>query len=141
MVKALSRNLIDQDDEVDVPKKFNLINMSREDLFDKELDFFIDSRSSHFFERFNIDIRFLMKHCNLWHQDRYFIKNREDMKKLKVINYCSERAVKLIQDYVNILTNDENQKQYLIQCIEEYNKSCPKANKNTVIKKFRSSNQ
>ena len=37
MVKALSRNLIDQDDEVDVPKKFNLINMSREDLLDKDL--------------------------------------------------------------------------------------------------------
>ena len=44
------------------------------------------------------------------------------MAKIRVVNDVAERVVKLTQDYINVLTDGEPQKQYLLQFIDEYNK-------------------
>jgi len=37
---------------------------------------------------------------------------------VKVVNDVSERAVKLVQDFATSTTNDDQQKQYLLQVVE-----------------------
>ncbi|KAK0062096.1 hypothetical protein Bpfe_008589 [Biomphalaria pfeifferi] len=39
---------------------------------------------------------------------------------LKVVNDCAERGVKLIQEYNSILTNYDQQKQYLLQLVQQH---------------------
>ena len=39
-----------------------------------------------------------------------------------MVNDTAERGVKLIQDFNNSITKNEAQKQYLLQCVEEYRK-------------------
>ena len=52
---------------------------------------------------------------------------------LKVVNDTAERGVKLIQDYNSILTNDEDQKQYLLQVVQQQRRNFPDASKNRII--------
>ena len=42
----------------------------------------------------------------------------ENIKPLRVVKDRSEIAVKLTQNYANILTKDKDQKLYLLQCIK-----------------------
>jgi len=58
--------------------------------------------------------------------------NELNLVQLKVVNDLSERAVKLIQDFATSITNDETQKQYLLQVVEQQRKAVPNFNKDTV---------
>ena len=48
-----------------------------------------------------------------------------NVKLLKVVNDCAERGVALIQSYNGALTNDETQKQYLLQLVSRHRKLFP----------------
>jgi hypothetical protein len=52
---------------------------------------------------------------------------------LSVVNDTAERGVKLIQDFSAILTNDEEQKQFLLQAVQEHRTLFPDASKGTII--------
>ena len=52
---------------------------------------------------------------------------------LKVVNDTAERGVKLIQDYNLILTKDEEQKQFLLQVVQEHRRLYPDASKKTIV--------
>ena len=52
---------------------------------------------------------------------------------LKVVNDTAERGVKLIQDYNSIITNDEDQKQYLLQVVQQHRRNFPDASKKGII--------
>jgi hypothetical protein len=41
---------------------------------------------------------------------------------LQVVNDCAERAIKLVEDFSRI-TKDEEQFQFLIQCVEDHRKN------------------
>lgn len=41
---------------------------------------------------------------------------------LQVVNDSAEEAVKLTEEYINILAIHKNQKQYVIQIVREYKK-------------------
>ena len=58
----------------------------------------------------------------------------EKIKTLGGVNDCSERAVKLIQDYANILTKDEDQKLNLLQCIK---KNFQNSNEKLIVERFK----
>lgn len=138
MVSALSFDESDEDeDEIDHVKKFSMKNLDTKEILNKELDFFINKKSLVFFKRFNLNQKFLTVDSKFWRKDHSYYQNKEKIKQLIVVNDCSERAVKLTQDYVNILTTDEEQKQYLIQCIQEFKKECPDTTKESIIKKFK----
>jgi len=49
-----------------------------------------------------------------------------------VVNDVAERNVKLIEEYNTILTKDEDQKQYLLQVVNEYRKKYPDSKKSTL---------
>ena len=52
------------------------------------------------------------------------------MKSLKVVNDVAEQGVKLITDYNNLLTKDEEQKQYVLQVVHKCRKLYPDVSKN-----------
>ena len=52
---------------------------------------------------------------------------------MKVVNDIAERGMKLIEDNNKIITNDEQQKQYLLQVVSNYRKKLPDKTKKTLI--------
>ena len=51
------------------------------------------------------------------------------------MNDVAERVVKLIQEYNNILTKDETEKQFVLQIVTENRKTFPTATKSSLMKK------
>ena len=70
----------------------------------------------------NINLNFLNKDPSLWEEDTEFIKSRDQIKKLKVINDVAERGILLIDTFNPVLTKQEKQKQYLLQVVENQRK-------------------
>ena len=52
---------------------------------------------------------------------------------MKVTNDLAERGVKLMEEYNKILTNDEQQKQYLLQIVKKFRYSLSDKNKKTIM--------
>jgi len=50
------------------------------------------------------------------------------------VNDVAERGVALIQEFNNIITTDEEQKQMLLQVVETHRKKFPDAKKSTMSK-------
>ena len=53
---------------------------------------------------------------------------------LKVVNDVAERGVKLITDFNNLFTKDEEQKQYILQVVHKCQMLYPDVSKNTLSK-------
>ena len=58
--------------------------------------------------------------------------NLEQRQQLKVVNDLAERSIKLMSDYSTIITNDEEQKQCLLQTVEDQRKKYPDGRKQTL---------
>ena len=52
---------------------------------------------------------------------------------MKVTNDTAERGVSLIQNYLHVLTKDEEQRQYLLQIVSEHRKKFPDSKKATIV--------
>jgi len=50
---------------------------------------------------------------------------RERVGKLRAVNDTAERGVKLFDDYNRLLTNNEEEKQFLLQVVEANRKAIP----------------
>ena len=53
---------------------------------------------------------------------------------MRVVNDTAERAVKLSEEYINILVRSENEKQYVIQIVSEYKKEYQNPTKECLLK-------
>ena len=60
---------------------------------------------------------FLIENSCTQHLDPIYHSQKAKVKLLKVINNCAERGVALLQAYNSALTNDETQKQCLLQLV------------------------
>ena len=61
--------------------------------------------------RFSINSNFLSKNPTTWNDDPGYKSGLEKLQKTVVVNDVAERGVKLIQEYNNILTKDDTEKQ------------------------------
>lgn len=84
----------------------------RSDLFPENL---ITNRSKQLFQRFNIPTDFLYEDPSFWEENKNFQKGRKIFLSLKVVNDVAERGVKLIEEFNDKFTKNEDQKQYLLQ--------------------------
>ena len=98
-------------------------------LHEKSLDHFINEKSRQFFERFRIKTTFLKEDPGSWNQNVDFKAGEAIVKQLRVTNDVPERAVKFVEENINRLTWDEENKQYMLQIVEEYKKQFPTSNK------------
>lgn len=101
-------------------------------LCDKDISHFVSKRTLSFFEHFDINTEFLSTDPQNWERDDSFKTARNLVKNLKVVNDVAERGVALINDFLNCLTRDEEQRQFLLQVVTEHRKKYPNANKNTL---------
>lgn len=136
IVKSFNSKIMDLEEEI--PKKCDPLKIDLNTLDNLQLHLFTNSQSKNFFTKFNIDTGFLEYDCSEWETHQSYINSREKLKHLLVVNDISERAVKLTEEFINSRSKDENQKQYLIQFLDEYRKNylC-NTNKKEMIKKLK----
>lgn len=135
MVQALNKENIHPECNKKFPKKKISI------LQHEEIDYFINNETIEFFDRFKLSKEFLDLDPSQWASDKEYMKNKEIMSNLRVVNDVAERAVKLVTDYNTCLTKNEEQKQFLFQVVAEYKRSTPDSKKGTMIKKFKKSDE
>lgn len=126
MVEALREN-----DGVDDPPC--RIQIQPSDIHAKSLPDFVTKNSSELFTKLNLNTDFLDSHPDSWKDNPSYTTSQSTLKHLKVVNDCAERGVALISAFNPILCQDEEQKQYLLQIVEENRHNMPNANKSTIV--------
>jgi hypothetical protein len=102
----------------------------------QDLDSFVSNSSRKLLKRFKVDDNFLLTEPSEWNNDANYRKAREILSNLKVVNDVAERNIKLISDYHDVLTKNENQKQCILQIVSDYRKRFPDSNKSTLQKQY-----
>lgn len=55
---------------------------------------------------------------------------------LAVVKDTAERGVKLMKDFHGLITLEEEQKQFLLRCVQEHRRIFPDCNKKTLKRKY-----
>lgn len=116
------------------PRKITINN----DFVNRNLPDFITRNTREFFKAMVICEDFLTQDPNLWTTNEHYLDGQRKLLKLKVVNDAAERGVALIQNYNTILTNREDQKQYLLQVVEKNRQDIEKPTKSKIIQALRS---
>ena len=87
------------------------------------------------FNTLNMNYHFLKDNPSLWWENPVYQDCVMHLKNLRVVNDVAERGVKLISDYNNAVTTEENQKQYLLQVVAQFRREFPNADKSTLLTK------
>ena len=95
---------------------------------------FVTEQTKQFFDRLCLPQSFLCKDPAVWHEDADYVAAEKIVRGQKVVNDTAERGVALIQKFNDILTNSEEQKQFLLQVVSEHRKLCPDVKKSTVVR-------
>lgn len=94
---------------------------------------FISNKTNNFFVRFGLSPEFLEFDPSTWETNESFKEGRVFCKNLAVVNDTAERGVKFMKDYNRILTNKEDEKQFLLQVVEAYRKKYPSFKKTSLV--------
>lgn len=68
-----------------------------------------------------------------WNCKKEYEDAKRRIQSLEVVNDNTERGIALIKTYNSKLSTDENQKQYILQLVEEHRKMYKSPNKSDVI--------
>jgi len=61
----------------------------------------------------------------MWDENEDFQKGLEIVNTFRVTNDTTERGEKLMEEYNKVLTKNEDQKQYVLQVVEDYRRKYP----------------
>lgn len=100
----------------------------------KKLSDFVTSNSYILLRILSASLTFLQIDPTLWERNAEYIQAKQKVDAIKVVNDAAERGVKLISDFNEILCNSEEQKQYLLQVVEQHRTQFPDPNKSTLVK-------
>lgn len=100
---------------------------------DAKLSDFVSHRTKQFFTSFGLPHDFLQFEPSTWESNEDFQECLRFCHQLPVVNDTAERGVKFMKDYNKVLTNNEEEKQMVLQIVESYKKKYPNANKNNLI--------
>lgn len=102
-----------------VPKKFLLKKQDVHNFISRDdsivLEELFSSNTKNVFKRFNISMQFLESDPKTWEGSEDYRNGKHIVENLKIVNDCAERGIKLIQEYHQKLTKDEEQRQYLFK--------------------------
>lgn len=99
----------------------------------KELSDFVTPNTRTFFDRMKISKEFLEHDPSTWTERDDYSTGVRACYSICVVNDAAERGVKLITDYNKVLTNDEEEKQFLLLIVKEYREKFPNYNKSTLM--------
>jgi hypothetical protein len=108
---------------------------AKEDLSNKTRDYFIGPASHLFFEILHLDTSFLDEDVETWKDLPSFNAAKGIVQNLRVVNDTAERGIALASTFNSLLTTQEDQKQYLLQVVEDHRKRYPKATKAILFQK------
>ena len=101
----------------------------------KKLSDFVSSNTRKFFVALGVNQDFLEEDPNTWDTNDGYIQAQTKAPQLKVVNDVAERGVALCQSFNGVLTNQDEQKQFLLQIVEKHRLDCPDSDKSTVVRK------
>ncbi|XP_036340626.1 uncharacterized protein LOC118749994 [Rhagoletis pomonella] len=131
MVKALNRETDELEENV---KRIKVEINQIPEIINNGIEQFVSNKTRKFFTRFDLSDEFLNTDPSQWHKNEDFVKALSLVEKLKVVNDPAERGVKLMEDYNNLFTKNEQQKQYVLQVVSEYRQKFPDSRKQTLSK-------
>ncbi|KAK0055830.1 hypothetical protein Bpfe_014699 [Biomphalaria pfeifferi] len=99
----------------------------------RPLSSFVTTSTRKFFQILQLPDSYLTQNVETWKENDHYQEALRIVQGLKVVNDCAERGVKLIQEYNSILTNDEQQKQYLLQLVQQHRHVLSDSKKTTVV--------
>jgi len=83
--------------------------------------------SANLLTHLNIGDEFLLVLPEDWNDSQDYQEGKRRVENLRVVNDTAERGVKLFEDFNKSLTNDEEEKQFLLQVVEANRKAVPTA--------------
>jgi len=108
-------------------------SLKMEEIDETEIEDFVSVRSMQLFKTLNLSTDFFSLPPSLWLSDESYISGKKKASQLRVVNDTAERGVALIQEYVHVLTKDEEQRQCLLQVVADHRKNFPDATKRTIV--------
>lgn len=106
---------------------------NQQNLLHSSLSDFVSKRTKGFFSRFGLSTEYLSLDPSEWEKDEKFQDNSSFCRNLFVVNDTAERGVKFMKDYNRILTNNEEEKQFLLQVVESYRNQYPSYKKSCLL--------
>lgn len=95
---------------------------------------FVSSNTMKFFAAMQIEMDFLQQNPSAWQSSEDYINGCHKVKQLKVVNDATERGVSLIENFNSVITNQEEQKQYLLQVVVYHRQQFPESKKSVIVK-------
>jgi len=120
--------LLKEGDE-DPPKR---IKLDERLILSMVLSDFVTNNSKKLFTALNLPHNFLKNHPSTWENDDEYIQLRKRIQELKVVNDTAERGIALFQSFNSVLSKHEDQKQYIMQVVENHRHRFPNSNKSTL---------
>ena len=111
--------------EVELPK-------SKEEGLEVSLSQFVGAGSMYMFDRMGFQSDFIHEPVREWHNLESYKQMKSFVDHLLVCNDPAERSIKLITHYAHSLTNDETDRQNLLQVVEWHRKMYPNQSKATL---------
>ena len=108
---------------------------------DQPISFFVTNNTKAFFSILGLPHSFLEMSPETWSSNNEYKHAEKVVTNLKVVNDTAERGVKLIQDFNEVLCRKEDQKQFLLQVVQEHRRLYPDAKKTTVVTGLAKSSQ
>ena len=105
-----------------------------ETIADLKLSDSVMSGSHYLFDKFGFGKSWLGKPIQEWQECEEFKEMADFFRNLLVTNDSAERGVKLVSEYANILTKDPEERQNILQCVEQDRTEVPDVTKKTLSK-------
>jgi len=125
MVRALQREVPSDDP----PRRIALENNTT----GKKLSDFVTQNTRKLFLALGVNQDFLEEDPSTWDTNDGYNQAQTKARQLKVVNDTAERGVALCQAFNGVLTNQEDQKQFLLQLVEKHRLDFPNSDKSTVV--------
>lgn len=97
---------------------------------------FVSQNTSKFFVAMQTNTAFLQEDPYSWDSSESYNTSCHRAQQLKVVNDAAERGVSLIQNFNSVITNQEEQKQYLLQVVERHRQHFPESKKSVIVKEL-----
>jgi len=111
----------DKEEEKEVQKKFYLKSEEVSNFVNNELPTsLLSAKSMMMFKRFGLSTNFLKIDSSEWNTQNDNIQGQQIIRSLKVVNDTAERGVKLMEEFNEKITKDEDQKQFLLKVSSLY---------------------
>lgn len=119
--------------QTDNPDSLRRIKVEKEQITSQNLPDFTSINTMDLFTALEIETSFLDHKPSKWNTIKAYLEGKNKVKSLKVVNDAAERGIALISTFNDILTNKEDQKQYLLQVVERHRSLYKNTNKSTIV--------